>query len=222
MDLDPMLRFLKQQGSALGSLISHLTQTQQKELLADLNYLNMQEIKKFCRLHGLPLNIHAEYKKGEVQKTNELDRKGVVLDRVRQYLKTGKVPGPSIIGHKMIAEKFPAKIDGKTPLLFGLYKNRDAKVLKALQEITNGKFRFGALAQELSREIWIQGKKTNFAAFAKLWLQEMENPEKVHPEWAFLTDLSAGTAGKDWKAVRIKKAKSVMAELSKIPAPTKY
>ncbi|WP_172795285.1 hypothetical protein [Bdellovibrio bacteriovorus] len=217
-----MLRFLKQQGSALGSLISHLTQSQQKELLADLNYLNMQEIKRFCRLHDLPLNIHAEYKKGVLKKTSELDRKGVVLDRVRTYLKSGKVPGPSVIANKMIAQKVPAKIDGKTPLLFGLYKNREAKVLKVLQEITGGKFRFGALAQELSREIWIQGKKMSFAAFGKLWLKETASTDKVHPEWAFLTDLSAGTAGKDWKALRQKKAKAVMAELNKIPVPTKY
>ncbi|KHD88625.1 MAG: hypothetical protein OM95_07370 [Bdellovibrio sp. ArHS] len=205
----------------MASLISHLTQAQQKELMNDLNYLNMQEIKTFCRHHGLPLHIHAEYKKNVLQKTKELDRKGVVLDRVRQYLKTGKVPPPSVIPNKMIAQNLPKEIRPETHFLFGLYKNRDANSLKVLKQVTKGQFQFGALAQELSRELWVQGKKITFSAFGKLWLKENMNPSREHPEWAFLTDLSTGSVGRDWKSLRQQKAKKVMAELKRISAATK-
>jgi hypothetical protein len=36
------------------SLISNLTENEQRELLDDLNYLNTAEIKSFCKKHSIP------------------------------------------------------------------------------------------------------------------------------------------------------------------------
>jgi len=40
-----------------------------------------------------------------------------------------------------------------------------------------------------------------------------------NPEWAFLSDRARGTARKDWKKLRAKKAASVLKQLIKIARP---
>lgn len=39
------------------SLISRLSEQEQRELLEDINYLNMSEIKTFCKKHSIPYSI---------------------------------------------------------------------------------------------------------------------------------------------------------------------
>ncbi|HXY34193.1 MAG TPA: hypothetical protein VEI07_08195 [Planctomycetaceae bacterium] len=56
------------------SLISNLSAAKQRELLADLNYLNMGEIKVFCKRHGIPSAIWIETDRGRV-KTRDDDRR---------------------------------------------------------------------------------------------------------------------------------------------------
>jgi len=58
------------------SLISRLPADQQQGLLDDLNYLNIAEIKSFCKRHSIPYTVAIETKDGSRRRTNEEDRKG--------------------------------------------------------------------------------------------------------------------------------------------------
>src|SRR5438128_9417179 len=73
------------------SPISSLPADQQQELLDELNYLNIAEIKSFCKRHSMPYTIAIETKDECRRKTNEEDRKGVILNRIRHFLRTGVV-----------------------------------------------------------------------------------------------------------------------------------
>ena len=68
--------------------LNDLSPAEQKELLDDLNYLNMAEIRSFCRRHSIPFGIHVEG--APRSKTHELDRKGVILNRIRHFLMTAR------------------------------------------------------------------------------------------------------------------------------------
>ncbi len=69
----------------MSSLISRVAEPQ--VFLADLNYLNLREIKTFCRKHGIPFAIQLEHHVNTRRKTAGDDRKGIIVDRVRSYLK---------------------------------------------------------------------------------------------------------------------------------------
>jgi len=47
------------------TLISHLNKTEQRELLNDLNYLNLREIRGFCKQHSIPYTIGIVIDSGE-------------------------------------------------------------------------------------------------------------------------------------------------------------
>ena len=57
-------------------------------MLRDLNYLNIAEIKSFCKQHSIPYKIAFETKDGTRRTTKDEDRKGVMLRRVRHFLQT--------------------------------------------------------------------------------------------------------------------------------------
>jgi hypothetical protein len=73
------------------SPISRLPADQQQGLLDDLNYLNIAEIKSFCKRHSIPYTIAIETKDGRRRRTNEEDRKEVILNRIRHFLQTGVI-----------------------------------------------------------------------------------------------------------------------------------
>ena len=72
------------------NLLSQLTKDTQARFLEELNYLNLEEIRGFCSDRGIPYKILAEYPNGKMKATKDIDRKPIVLARVRHYLATGK------------------------------------------------------------------------------------------------------------------------------------
>jgi hypothetical protein len=73
------------------TLIKHVSKSQQTELFKNVNYLNIKEYQGFCDTHKIPYTIYVQTPKG-LRKTSEKDRKKQVLERIRHYLKTGKIP----------------------------------------------------------------------------------------------------------------------------------
>ena len=73
------------------SSIEELPKEKRRELLDNLNYLNTAEIKSFCKQHSIPYAITIETKDGRRRRTQDDDRKGVMLNRVRHFLQTGVV-----------------------------------------------------------------------------------------------------------------------------------
>ena len=66
----------------MASLLGKLTDSQRSELLENIYYLNMHELRGFCDEHGIPYAIYFETEDGRIRKSRDTDRKGVVIDRV--------------------------------------------------------------------------------------------------------------------------------------------
>jgi hypothetical protein len=199
----------------MASLISKLSPATQRELLADLNYLNLGEIKSFCRQRGIPYSIWIEREGGRRVKTREDDRKGVILGRIRKYLKTGTIPDATCFAASVVCPKEPPKdLKPSDRLFYGHYDPARKPMIALLVKLTGGKFRHGALARILAREFWSKGVAPTYADFASAWLDVQANHTRPNPEWAFLSDRSDGKETANWRQLRMKKAKKVLRVLN--------
>lgn len=198
------------------SLISSLGKTAQRQLLEDLNYLNQGEIKAFCRIHSIPHAIWIETEAGR-QKTSEDDRKGVILNRIRHYLTTGKVLDATCFAKTVVCfDEPPKEAKASDQLLFGQYGKKSKTTIALLQELTGGLFKDGAIARILAREFWSRGIAPTYQEFAQAWLEASTNHKQPNPEWAFLSDRANHQEIANWKQRRAKKAKQVMSVLSRL------
>lgn len=192
--------------------LANLTEAEQNELLDDLNYLNMAEIKSFCRAHSIPFAIRVEGAQGK--KKTEMDRKGVILNRIRHFLKTGEVLPPTCFAATVVCfDRFAKQVRPDDRLSYGQYGRENRAVFSLLKRLTEGKFRDGAVARIVAREFWSRGEAPTFRQYAEAWLDAAGKDSDAHPEWAFLADRARGTAGADWKRLRAKKAAEVMKRL---------
>jgi hypothetical protein len=202
------------------SLISHLTRAGQQELLNDLNYLNTAEIKAFCKKHAIPFAIVVTTLDGGRTRTGEEDRKGIMLDRVRHFLTTGRILPETCFPAAVVS--FDAQCEDLAAgdrLLYGQYSKTNRALMAILKELTGGKFKDGALARILARDFWSRGNAPTLEVFAAEWIRATREHTQPNPEWAFLSDRSNNTAGADWKSLRNKKAKKVLEILNRLKAP---
>jgi hypothetical protein len=196
-----------------------LTEAQQKELLDELNYLNMAEIQSFCRRHQIPFTIRVEGTRGK--KRNEVDRKGVILERIRHFLNTGEVLPSTCFAAKVVCFDRPApQPRPKDRLYYGQYDKNNRAVMSLLKRLTEGRFRDGAIARIVAREFWGRGEAPTFRKYAAAWKSAAGENREAHPEWAFLADRARGAAGSDWKRLRAKKAAKVLRALNAIESAT--
>lgn len=201
------------------SLISHLSRAEQRKLLDDLNYLNIAEFRAFCDAHEIPYVIYVETADGKQKRTRETDRKAIVLDRIRSYLKTGRTPPATCLAPDVVSTDLPPQTFKPTQrLYFGWYNKRDTALMAALRKLTDGEFKDGAIARILLRKLWTAGTAPTLREFAAAWQAAAERGLGEHPEAAWLTDRARKTAGKDWKAKRTRIANGVLKTLSAIPA----
>ena len=199
------------------TLISQLSKTEQRELLDDLSYLNLREIRVFCNQHSIPYTIWVETDFGEKKRTKDTDRKSVVLGRIRHFLKTGLVLGETCFLAEIVRLDGPPRMLKSTDrLYYGWYDKKNKRMIDLLKGLTDGAFKNGAIARILAREFWTNGKAPTFAEFANAWLKARKKGLGPYPEAAWLTDRARNEAGKDWKAKRERKAKKVLAILSAI------
>jgi hypothetical protein len=121
----------------MASLLSKLSQAEQRELLADMNYLNMGEIKTLCKKHDIPYVIWIEARDQGRRKTRDEDRKGVVLDRLRQHLKTGTIPAATCFPASVVCfDEPPAKIKVTDRLFYGQYDPKRNGMVPLLEKLT--------------------------------------------------------------------------------------
>ena len=200
------------------SLIAHLSSQEKRQLLDDVNYLNMREFRSFCESHAIPYAIWIETADGGRKKTRDTDRKSVVLDRIRHYLKTGLVLDATCFAASIVRLGGPPqRLRPTDRLYYGWYDKKHRAMNALLRRLTGGKFRDGAIARLLARDFWMAGKAPTFAAFAKAWLEFDAKGLGPHPEAAWLTDRAKNEAGSNWKAKREKIAKRVLRTLRAIP-----
>lgn len=197
--------------------MSALSKTQQQELLEDLNYLNMGEIKIICKKHGIPYSIWIETEEGARQKTADNDRKGIILNRIRHYLKTGQILEPTCFPADVVCCKsLPKQINATYRLFYGQYDKKNATMMGLLEKLTDGRFKDGAIARILANEFWRKGKAPTYQEYAAAWLKAVENHRRPNPEWAFLSDRSDGKETTNWKQLRNKKAKQILSTLKRL------
>ena len=192
---------------------------EKERLLADIFYLNTAELRRFCNAHRIPYTIRIEGPDGRFTRSKDADRKGIVIERVVDFLKTGRVKPATTFRRQVVGSKEPGRAPQESDQVrYGAYKNHDAATLKLMKQLTDGKFEFGAMAQEVLRACWSRNQAPTYRDFARLWEEAVADHSKPNPEWAFLTDLAHGTAGGNWKKLRSQKASAVLSLLEKIDA----
>lgn len=201
----------------MASLISGLSKKEQRELLQDLNYLNTWEIKKFCERHGIPCRIAVEMKDGSWRRTKEHDRKGVMLQRVRHFLRTGVVSQETQFRSTVVCfDDVPQNLTPTDRLFYGRYHKSNRVVMGLLKELTGGEFEDGAIARILAREFWSRGEAPTFQNYAAAWLVARKEHTKPNAEWAYLSDRAVKKDVAEWKRLRVSKAKEIMNRLRRI------
>jgi hypothetical protein len=196
---------------------SKLPKGEQRELLEDLNYLNGTEIQSFCKRHSIPYKITIETRDGSRRTTKDVDRKGVMLERIRHFLQTGVVLEQTCFPAAIVCfDPLPDSITQGDRLFYGQYDKANRKLIALLKRLTNGQFENGAIARILAREFWSKGEAPTLSEFASAWIQASKEHTTPNPEWAFLSDRAKKVAGSDWKQLRVHKASKVMKLLNQI------
>jgi hypothetical protein len=199
------------------SFISKLPKGKQQELLDDLNYLNISEVKSFCKRHSIPYRIAVETKDGRRRLTRDDDRKGVILDRIRHFLKTGVILKETRFQAAVVCfDQLSEPITADDRLFYGQYEKTNRKMIALLKSLTEGQFENGAIARMLARDFWTRGKAPTFREYAAAWAHASREHLRPNPEWAFLSDRANKVAVADWKNLRRQKASRVMKMLNQI------
>jgi hypothetical protein len=199
------------------SFISKLPGGKQEELLDDLNYLNISEIKSFCKRHSIPYRIAVETKDGRRRLTKDDDRKGVMLDRIRHFLKTGLILKETCFQAAVVCfDPLSDRITADDRLFYGQYEKTNRAMIALLKSLTNGEFENGAIARILARDFWSRGKAPTFREYASAWTLASREHLRPNPEWAFLSDRANKVAVPDWKGLRKQKASRAMKLLNQI------
>lgn len=199
------------------SLINHLSKTEQQDLFKQLFYLNIKEYTGLCEKFNIPIAIYIELPDGQLKKTTDKDRKGVILTKLRKFLTSGRQPEPTTIPKKIVKPKTELStwtVD--SPIFYGSYDRNNVTFFKLLSQQTKGKFKDGAIARHVIRDFWTSGKAPTIKQFAKAWEKAVKDHDKPKPEWAFLTDLVNGMNEKDWKPYRVKQAKAALKILNSL------
>lgn len=194
-----------------------LSVDERRRLSEDIYYLNIAELRGFCDQHGIPYRIHIVTADGRFASTRDLDRKGVIIDRILHFLKTGTIKPKTIFGTSVIAteplDRTPIETDR---VLYRRYKNHEPQILELMKRLTGGKFEFGAVAQEVLRACWSRDQAPTYRVFAELWQQAIKEHDRPNREWAFVTDRAEGRADNNWKKMRSARASVVLAILQKM------
>ena len=202
----------------MSNFLGQLTKREQARLLEELNYMNLEEIRGFCSEHGIPYRIVAEYANGKAKATKDTDRKPIVLARVRRYLTTAQVGQATRIPAPIVREDNPPARPGpRDRLYYRWYAKEFEGVMRLLRDLTEGRFRDGAVARVLAMEFWTRGDAPTFEEFARSWTKSKADEHRLlTPEYAYLTDLKHHRADSEWKALRKAKAKSALETLARI------
>jgi hypothetical protein len=197
--------------------LSKMPKSERRQLLADLNYLNMSEIKSFCRRHAIPYRVAMETRDGRRKITRDIDRKGAILDRIRHFLETGVVLEETCFRSAVVCfDPLPKKLTENDRLFYGQYDKTNRTMIALLRRLTGGQFENGAIARILAREFWNSGKAPTFQEYAVAWIEASKQHTKPNPEWAFLSDRASKGSVLDWKKMRDRKALKVLKTLEQI------
>ena len=114
----------------------------------------------------------------------------------------------------------PASPGPRDRLYYRWYAKEHSGVIRSLGELTDGRFRDGAVARVLAMDFWTRGEAPTLAEFARAWTEAKADQHLLlTAEYAYLTDLKRKRAGSEWKSLRKAKAQSALQTLA-IIAPS--
>jgi hypothetical protein len=180
---------------------------------SNIYYLNISELKKVAAKYDIPIYVYLEQIDGTLKKSNMIEKKKEIIKKIINLLKYDKKPKKAIIKFKLINYDQPSKITAESYIYFGQYKNGNKLIYKLMKRLTNDKFEFGVIAQNILYRSWIKGKLMTYGQLAKKWLKDIGNEE--HPEWQYIEFVRSGNSIKDWKRERYRIAQLIL-EIIKI------
>ena len=187
---------------------------QRQQLVALVQYLNLEEMRYFCRKHTIPRMIRVETPSGKLRKTADRDRKDIVLRRILTYALDGKRQGPTVYAkHVVDSSPLPDRLTARTRLHYNQYEKHNPRFVRTLQGMTRERFRTGMIARLFLREFWLAGKAPTMHQFATAWMDASTAHIRPRAEGAYLVDRFDGLAGSDWKQVRKQKAADALRQL---------
>ena len=179
--------------------------------IADLQYLNLAEMRAVCRAHDLPLHICLERPDGTLRQSKDRDRKDIVLARIAEYAFTGRRPPPTVYAQQVVAEiPLPEKLSSRTRIRYGQYEKHNPHFLATMERLTDGAFRTGMIARLVLRDFWTAGEAPTLRQFADEWLRATSAHQSPRPEGAYLVDLARGEGGPGWKERRVERAEEAL------------
>jgi len=185
-----------------------------RQLVADMQYLNLAEMRTFCQRHRLPQYIHVAGEADRVRRTGDRDRKDVVLARMFAFAWHGRRTGPTVYPRQVVATgPLPARLADTTRIHHGQYEKQNAGFVTRMRQLTDGEFRLGMIARLVLRDFWTAGRAPTLRQFAQAWRAATAAHTAPRPEGAYLVDLAKGQAGAGWKQLRIERARRALATL---------
>ncbi|MEM7203067.1 MAG: hypothetical protein AAF628_22595 [Planctomycetota bacterium] len=188
-----------------------------RELFAQMQYLNLAEMRTFCQEHNLSLYIHVAKAGGGLRRTGDRDRKDVVLRRIFDFAVHGRRTGPTTYDAAVVADgPLPASLTARTRVRYGQYEKHNPAFVDALRRLTDGAFRTGMIARLVLRDFWTAGQAPTMRQLADAWLEAKAAHKKPRPEGAYLVDRWKGEAGPGWKQHRTQQARAALTELARL------
>ena len=181
------------------------------EIVKYLVFLNMKQLKNICDNYGIYYNIFIEKDKIQSLKTSEIDHKETIINNISYYLKKKKVPPKTLYTKKIINFDKIDKISKDDFIYYGQYKTTNKNILNLLKELTDGKFKFGAISQKIIRKVWKNNKLITYENFAKLWDKENKKGEINYPELAYNQFMKKHGSIEEWH----KHKENIVEKLSK-------
>ena len=180
------------------------------EIVKNLVFLNMKQLKSICDNYGIFYNIFIEKDSMQVMKTSEVDHKETIINNISYYLKNKKIPPKTLYTKKIINFDKLDKVSKDDFIYYGQYKTTNKNILNLLKELTDAKFKFGAISQKIIRKVWKNNKLITYKNFANLWSKENEKGEINYPELAYNQFMKKHGSTEKWYEHK----KNIMKELS--------
>ena len=176
-----------------------------------LYYLNIKELKQLCFYLKIPYYFFYKIDNKLIKLSYNLSKKDIVL-RLKKYIKNKNnqdIYKPVIVSDKMFANKpISNKLSENDNLYIDQYKNGNKNIYNLLSNLTNNKFKYGAISCYLIRKIMMNNKLITYKKFAKIYLKLLDQNIE-HPEWMYIN-----YDGDNWHYDRNKIAKKIIKYLS--------
>lgn len=160
--------------------------------------LDMTSLKKICDNLKIDYNTYIKTDDG-LKKTGETNHKEFIINDILFYIKNDDIP-PKTIYNKNI--QCNDKTDDLTPsnkVYYGQYKTTDKNILKLMKNLTNNKFKFGAISQKIIKSYWKKNKLITYKKFAELWCNENDQGDVKYKELAYNQFMKKYGSKDEWK-----------------------